>query len=134
MKKSFILCCIFFSVISTNKLFAQASDADSSIVNDDAVAQINVPESSIKQNEKLAVTVGAKIYPNPVRDELHIDGLDPKLKTHISISSSYGRIVYQSKTSGTDTYLANVQKLKPGIYYITIKVDGDSMLLKFLKE
>ena len=53
MKKSFILCCIFFATISTNKLFAQVSDADSSIVNDNAVAQINVPENSTKQNEKL---------------------------------------------------------------------------------
>jgi len=134
MKKNFILCCIFFATISTNKLLAQAPNVDSSIVNDNAVAQNNIPENSAEQNEKLSVTVSAKIYPNPVRDELHIDGLDPKSKTHISISSSYGRIVYQSKTSGTDTYLANVQKLKPGIYYITIKVDGDSMLLKFLKE
>jgi len=132
MKKSFILCCIFFATISTNKLLAQDSDVDSSAVNDNAVAKNNNPENIYTQNEKLAVT--AKIYPNPVRDELHIDGLNPKVKTHISISSSYGRIVYQSKTSGTDTYLANVQKLKPGIYYITIKVDGDSMLLKFLKE
>lgn len=132
MKKSFILCCILFSVISTNKLFAQAADVDSTATADNNVSQSN--SNNANTNEKTEITVTAKIYPNPVRDELHISGLNPKSKTHISISSSYGRIVYQSKTSDTDTYLANVQKLKPGIYYITIKVDGDSMLLKFLKE
>ena len=132
MKKSFILCCIFFATISTNKLFAQDSDVDSSAVNDNAVAKNNNPENIYIPNEKLAVT--AKIYPNPVRDELHIDGLNPKVKTHISISSSYGKIVFQSRTNGTDTYVANVQRMRPGIYYITIKSDGDSMLLKFLKE
>lgn len=111
---------------------AQAADVDSSILHENIVAQNAGIASS--QNDKLLVMVTAKIYPNPVRDELHIDGLNPKVKTHISISSSYGKIVYQSRTSGTDTYIANVQKLRPGIYYITIKADGESMLLKFLKE
>jgi hypothetical protein len=132
MKKRFIFCMLFIACISTKNVMAQAADVDSSILHENIVAQNAGIASS--QNDKLLVMVTAKIYPNPVRDELHIDGLNPKVKTHISISSSYGKIVYQSRTSGTDTYIANVQKLRPGIYYITIKADGESMLLKFLKE
>ena len=123
MKKRFILCMLFIACISTKNVMAQAADVDSTIVHENTVVQNQLP-----------VMVTAKIYPNPVRDELHIDGLNAKVKTHISISSAYGKVVYQSRTNGSDTYIANVQKLRPGIYYITIKADGESMLLKFLKE
>lgn len=112
---------------------AQAADVDSSVLNDNTAEQNNTP-SNLTSNEKIGLAVTAKIYPNPVRDELNISGLDPKSKTHISVASSYGKIVYQCRTSGSETYKANVQRLRPGIYYITIKAGDESMLLKFLKE
>ena len=112
---------------------AQAADVDSTITADNDISQNNTDDSKTPI-QKISIAVTAKIYPNPVRDELNISGLDPKTKTHISVASSYGKIVYQCRTSGSETYKANVQRLRPGLYYITIKAGDESMLLKFLKE
>jgi hypothetical protein len=119
MKKSLLLCCLFICCISSNKLIAQTTTADS---------------SSTNSNASYSVTSGVKIYPNPVRDVLQIEGLDPSVKNVISVSSSYGRIIFQSRLSGSGSYSANVGKLEPGLYYVTIKQKGNSILLRFLKE
>lgn len=128
MKKSILLFVFFTMTIFSNRLLAQA---DSSVIN--ATTGNTVSGNRGVVNDETAVPAGIRIFSSPVKDMLQIDGLDASAKTIITVSSSYGKIIYQSRSSGSATYSANVAKLKPGIYYITIKEKDNSTLLRFIK-
>ncbi|CAN5419219.1 hypothetical protein BH10BAC2_BH10BAC2_18430 [soil metagenome] len=128
MKKSLLLFVFFSIAIFSNRLLAQA---DSSVIN--ANMGNAVAENKGLVNDETAISTGIRIFSSPVKDMLQIDGLDASAKTIITVSSSYGKIIYQSRSSGSATYSANVSKLKPGIYYITIKEKDNSTLLRFIK-
>lgn len=128
MKKSLLLFVFFATTIFSNKLMAQA---DSSVIN--ANTNNTVTENKGLLNDEAAMPTGIRIFSSPVKDMLQIEGLDASVKTIITVSSSYGKIIYQSRSSGSATYSANVSKLKPGIYYITVKEKEQSTLLRFIK-
>lgn len=74
-----------------------------------------------------------KIYPNPVKDLLQIDGLDASVKTNISIVDLSGRTL--AKTSVTNSsYSWNIKQLPSGNYYLTIEAGKKITTLKFIKE
>ena len=108
------------------------AQADSSVIHDYANTENTAGENKLIANEEYPVP-GVRINQNPVKDVLQIEGLDASVKSIISVSSSYGRVVFQSRSSGSATYSANVGKMKPGIYFVTIKYKDNSILLRFLK-
>jgi len=108
------------------------AQADSSVIHDYANTGNTVDENKPAANEEYPAP-GVRINQNPVKDLLQIDGLDASVKSIISVSSSYGRVVFQSRSSGSASYSANVGKLKPGFYFVTIKYKDNSILLRFLK-
>ena len=135
MKKSLLLFSMVLACSLLNKLHAQASETDTSFVNENLYSDKPLTKSTITPPPgDFTVTTGFSIYPNPVRDVLKIDGIDASVKTQIGVSSLYGKVIFQSRSSGSDSYTANVSKLKPGIYYVTIKEKGKSVMLKFIKQ
>lgn len=109
------------------------AQADSTVIGNYTNTQSPALENKQAMNEISAVATGIKINQGPVKDMLQIEGLDASAKTIISVSSSYGKVIHQSRSSGSATYSANVAKLKPGIYYVTIKEKDNSTLLRFIK-
>ncbi|MEP7319158.1 MAG: T9SS type A sorting domain-containing protein, partial [Panacibacter sp.] len=74
-----------------------------------------------------------KLYPNPVKDLLHVEGLNPDVTTTLSIVNSAGKVLYQFTTTGR-SYNYNLQHLPAGTYYLRIAgSDKKTTTLKFIK-
>jgi Secretion system C-terminal sorting domain len=71
------------------------------------------------------------LYPNPVKDELNIEGLNLG-ETTISILDVQGREL-KTITNGKSNSI-NVKQLSAGVYYLKIESDKKITVLKFVKE
>ena len=77
--------------------------------------------------------IAIKLYPNPVKDVLTLEGLTANSKTNISIISLQGSAL--AKTTATNsTYTWNIKQLPAGTYYVRIEADKNVSTLKFVKE
>jgi len=73
-----------------------------------------------------------KLYPNPVKDNLQINGL-PASKTRLTVID-YSGLIKTSKEINSTNYNWNISSLKPGNYILRIESNGTSTSIKFLKE
>jgi len=66
-----------------------------------------------------------KIYPNPVRDELHVDlkGAPPESEKRLYIKDIKGQVVMQ-KDFRKNSLVLNTQGLDPGVFIIEVKHDA----------
>lgn len=87
----------------------------------------NLTLSTLSTNEVSLNNSGIKIYPNPVKDILNIDGI--KKSENISIYSISGQLVKSEKANQGKI---NVQNLESGVY--TLKMEGQSKGFKFIKK
>jgi len=77
--------------------------------------------------------IAIKLYPNPVKDVLTLEGLTVNSKANISIISLQGSVL--AKTTATNsTYTWNIKQLPAGTYYIRIEAGKNVSTLKFVKE
>ncbi|MDQ6764262.1 MAG: T9SS type A sorting domain-containing protein [Bacteroidota bacterium] len=98
-------------------------------------------ENLISANETIAVTKNIldinnpslKLYPNPAKDVLRVEGLNTSSKTILSLFNASGKLIQQSTATG-ETYTYSLQKLTAGSYYIKIESDKKTTTLKFVKE
>lgn len=74
-----------------------------------------------------------KLYPNPVKNMLRLEGLNPSINTIISIVDNSGKMLQQINTLSR-SYTFNLQKLSAGNYYLKIEADKKVTTLKFVKE
>ncbi|MDR2907212.1 MAG: T9SS type A sorting domain-containing protein [Bacteroidales bacterium] len=85
-------------------------------------------EETSTQND---LTKSVKIFPNPAKDVLYVDGLDVK---QIEIINMIGRIVIKKQTGNTHEQV-NISALKEGLYYVRITTkDGQTSTTKLLKK
>ena len=78
----------------------------------------------------LNAITGYKLYPNPVKDILHVDNL--KGKATIYILTQDGRMV-DKKVVSNRNYEWNAKSLSAGVYYVRIEKGGRTSTLKFVK-
>ena len=85
--------------------------------------------TAINENELLAKSLS--IYPNPVNSVLNFN-LEKESSVSVIISDVLGKVML-SETTQTNSI--SVDKLKSGIYFITVKTEsGAEAKLKFIKE
>ena len=73
-----------------------------------------------------------KIYPNPVSDVLHIDGLEPG--SRIELYDIVGHKVHMITTAG-EKEVININDLPQGNYFVEITLaDGARVIGKVLKK
>ncbi len=72
------------------------------------------------------------VYPNPANDFLNVVSLG-STNTIIEIKNSLGQLVHQSLTDDEQATI-NIQKLKSGIYFLSVKTDKRTISKKFVKE
>jgi hypothetical protein len=73
-----------------------------------------------------------KIYPNPTKEILVIEGLEKETK--IQLNDVIGRVLYDQICNTTNTQI-NTANLVPGNYVLLLKTkDGNSMVVKIVKE
>jgi uncharacterized delta-60 repeat protein len=73
-----------------------------------------------------------KLYPNPVKSNLNIDGLAGS-KTTLSIIDINGKSLSTTSTTNT-SYNWNIRALPAGNYYLRIEADKKINTIKFVKE
>ena len=74
-----------------------------------------------------------RLYPNPVTDILHVEGLNKSASTTISISDLSGKMI-QRATAVNGNYTLNVKELPAGMYYISVVENKKITNLKFIKR
>jgi hypothetical protein len=107
-----------------------------------AETSINSIRSNFGTNNPKGVTTGlnninaensVQIYPNPVKNELKIDNGQLTIK-NVEIFDIYGR----KQLSMVDYQLSSIQidvtQLLPGIYFVKIETEKETVTKKFVKE
>lgn len=92
-----------------------------------------------KNNTQISVqtannnTIKLKLYPNPVKDNLAIEGLPSTGKTRLTIVDIRG--VKKAITEvNSEKYNWNISSLKTGNYVLNIENNGTITAIKFIKE
>ncbi len=74
-----------------------------------------------------------KVYPNPVKDVLHVEGLSAGNKTTLTIINSQGNVLRKVIANGT-SYELNVSTLKQGTYYLQVTQKEKTQSFQFIKQ
>ena len=74
-----------------------------------------------------------KLYPNPVQNMLHVDGLNAAGTTKLSIVNNAGKVLQQASIIAS-SYNMNLQQLPAGVYYLRIESDKKTSTMKFVKQ
>ena len=114
----------------SNPVNALPGDLDSAtctIKNDD-------PLSPQAQTNIHAITNNAtiKLFPNPVKDELNIAGLN-SFHSMISIIDLRGKTLLETPANN-QTNRINIRQLSAGVYYLKIETTEKIVVLKFVKQ
>ncbi|MBS1746402.1 MAG: T9SS type A sorting domain-containing protein [Bacteroidetes bacterium] len=75
-----------------------------------------------------------RIYPNPAKNILHIEGLSSKAKITVISFNGFTAISQQLKANSYPSYNLNIASLQPGNYLLKIEMNGAMVTKKFLKE
>ena len=75
---------------------------------------------------------GAKVYPNPAREQLTITMPAANTYNSFSITNSVGQVYIQQTISQTTT-LVDVKALPAGVYLISLRGDNGTEVLRFVK-
>lgn len=110
-------------VQGTNYYRLKQVDKDGSFIYSNVVAVTLQNETSIT------------VYPNPVKDILHIKRLDANMKYEIRIMNEKGNQVLTTSINKNSVYGLNVQNLSKGVYYLNlISSNKKTITIKFVKE
>lgn len=75
------------------------------------------------------------VYPNPVKNLLHIKGLQLNTKYEVRIANEKGNVVAAASIINNASYNCNVQSLSKGVYYLTLTSSHNKIsTIKFVKE
>ena len=85
----------------------------------------------LNEESNKAAGTSISLYPNPVRDILHLDNL--KGTATISILTQDGRVV-DEKMISNGTVAWNVKNLAAGTYFMRIEEETKITMLKFIKQ
>ncbi|CAN5765940.1 hypothetical protein BH10BAC2_BH10BAC2_30980 [soil metagenome] len=91
----------------------------------------NISYSNIIAIENTGGSV--KIYPNPVKNSLQIEGLSATQKTKLSITDFTGNTRMNTAVTGS-SYNWNISQLKQGNYILKIESNNIIVTKKFIKE
>lgn len=90
------------------------------------------PSLGIKKTLKKEIL----LYPNPCRDKIYLQAENFSRKTSISIFSSDGRLVFETRNPDIENarITCTVDHLPPGIYYLLLQDEQGIARMKFVKE
>lgn len=81
--------------------------------------------------------LGLSIFPNPSIDELNIQiNSDKNSDANLTITDIMGKVVYSEAISITEIYSQkiNISSFNKGMYFLNLKNDSGSMIVKFIKQ
>ncbi len=86
----------------------------------------------ITSNHHTLAPITYSVFPNPVKDHLHID-IDNTEIEEIRIYDTFGKIVFESNSFFADNFI-DIQFLNSGIYFLTFKTIGGETLSRKIKK
>ena len=101
---------------------------------------LSVASCTIKNDDALRtgynnLTLPAiKIFPNPVKDVLQLQGLDAGSNATVTIVNLQGAVIDASVVSNSSSYTKNISQLQHGTYYIKIQQKEKVSTVMFMKE
>ena len=112
-------------MVSNLEVFAPETDVMSKMI---YIAQVD--DKYLKVEDIAKDDVNVRIYPNPMREYVNIEG--DGLQS-VRIFSLSGREMYQKSLGGESTTSVNVSNLPIGVYIITVKTKDGVTNKKLLK-
>jgi uncharacterized repeat protein (TIGR01451 family) len=102
---------------------------------DNDVVMTNTVENVIGRylplNTTIGNSVGAEVYPNPVNDYLTIKTVSGSY-TSYTITNTIGQTMQRQELTGA-TQRADVRMLSAGVYYLTLRGNGETQVKRFVK-
>ncbi len=77
-------------------------------------------------------STGIRVFPNPVKSNLTIQGLNNGINQQITVFNSVGKTMSRGITS-SNTYQVNTATFSSGIYYVEIRNNHQKQTIPFLK-
>jgi hypothetical protein len=96
----------------------------------------NTPLSAIpalSQLNKAVPSEAITLAPNPVKDVVHINNLDPSATSVISVINASGNTMLRT-TARNKNYSLDIKSLPVGVYYLHIITNKKITDIKFIKE
>lgn len=121
-----------FALVLSNPVNAVLGTIDSAICiikNDDPSFSLNTQSQENIGSSNRSV----KIYPNPVKDVLNIQGLSTQYKVQLSITDVNGKVLAKKSTSNS-SYALNIKTLPAGSYFLLIQSQNKYETLSFVKQ
>ena len=121
------------SVFAGGNYYVQRIDSNGCMASDTISVAIDTCSTFLGEDH---FSSQVNLYPNPASDELHIHfGSNEVASAVVSIKGVGGETFY-SKTQTLSSQLTSipVQKLKPGLYLVTLQIDGQIMVYKWVKK
>jgi uncharacterized delta-60 repeat protein len=79
--------------------------------------------------------ISVTVYPNPVKDILHIKGLDGTMSYEVKALNEKGNVIAATSIIKNASYNMNVRRLNKGIYYLNLVASNKKTItVKFVKE
>ena len=123
------------NTVEPNERFALViTDPTNAVLGTDSVICIiknDDPSFARTANAEHVKASAIKVYPNPVKDILTVEGL--KANTTISIINVDGKVLSVNKTT-SNLFTHNIKQLSPGTYFVRIENDNKTETLKFIKQ
>jgi hypothetical protein len=90
-----------------------------------------VTYTALKEQQNYLLDI--QIFPNPVKDKVHLQFAEQPIKTNASIFNTLGQSVYMdSELSKSEGIVLDF--LSPGLYYLKIQNDYGKKIFKLIKE
>jgi len=81
----------------------------------------------------MAGTITISAYPNPVKNNLYIQGLNPAAKSVITLTDINGKVIIAANVQASNYYLV-VKNLAVGYYVVKVQAEGKVTAVKVVKE
>ncbi len=117
---------VMFSGGFTNFAIARYNGDASSLTS--SVSRLNATDKFI-ENKPSTI----RLYPNPVVDILHLQGLHPSARTIILITDKSGRVLLNTIIQNSE-YRFNVKILPAGVYNVSVIENKKTVTHRFLKQ
>jgi hypothetical protein len=97
------------------------------------ITKANDPSNTAASNTNDLIHL--KIYPNPVKDVLNIQGLSSIDNYQLLIVNEKGNIIASTKIANASNYKWNLKSLSKGVYYLSLSSSNNKKTtVKFVKE
>ncbi len=74
------------------------------------------------------------LYPNPVKEVLTVNGLQPQVNNLLTITDVGGNVLLSATVTSSETFNYNVSRLKAGQYVLRVQSTEQVQTLRFVKE